>query len=587
MLSLDPSEALSRLAAALVPALADWGSVQVRDEDERVYDVVVRHRDPTLRGVARRIEHLKTHRGLLTEPSRRAAGGENVLLPHVTAEQLPVQVPDPEMRALMQQLGMGSVLAVPIPGKVGLHSHILLANAPDGAAFTETDLALAVEIGRRSRWTTPGSTRASGGRRDAAAQPAHRAAEPPGVGDRGPLPARRRHRRSAATGTTPSAGRGDALVHRRCRRPRRRRRGGDGPAPGLLRGWLTTARGPPRRPRRRRRGSSDCSLARWRRRARPGLRLAAVAGGVTTPLVVTPATPPRSCSAPTARARCSHPARSGLLPASTGGGALHRRPSDLVPGDTAAVHRRADRAAWRISLDEGTAPTAATSWSNEGSDDLDRLCDALVDGLVRRPPDGDVAIVAVRPRPIATEDGDDRATPARIPTARAGRTPGRGHADQDLWARRPPPARTPGSSVLGRWSPRTPADVTAHRLQLAEAAFRGRPPLLRGRRTPRAGVRGVGPQRRATRPGTGRGDGERHRHRLAARGRRRRREHSTHPAIDRDAALGGLGLYLAARLSSGHGWTPAGTDRKLVWAHVEGSPAADDTEDTRSARRSH
>jgi signal transduction histidine kinase len=59
------------------------------------------------------------------------------------------------------------------------------------------------------------------------------------------------------------------------------------------------------------------------------------------------------------------------------------------------------------------------------------------------------------------------------------------------------------------------------------------------------------------------------------------------PAIDRDAALGGLGLYLVARLSSAHGWTPAGADRKLVWAHVDGSTSADDAEDTRSARGNH
>jgi signal transduction histidine kinase len=50
------------------------------------------------------------------------------------------------------------------------------------------------------------------------------------------------------------------------------------------------------------------------------------------------------------------------------------------------------------------------------------------------------------------------------------------------------------------------------------------------------------------------------------------------PAIGRDAAHGGLGLYLVARLSSDHGWTPNGTDRKLVWAHVDGSPPADDNE---------
>ena len=39
------------------------------------------------------------------------------------------------------------------------------------------------------------------------------------------------------------------------------------------------------------------------------------------------------------------------------------------------------------------------------------------------------------------------------------------------------------------------------------------------------------------------------------------------PAVDRDPALGGLGLHLVARLSSAVGWATEG-DRKHVWAVV-------------------
>ena len=37
------------------------------------------------------------------------------------------------------------------------------------------------------------------------------------------------------------------------------------------------------------------------------------------------------------------------------------------------------------------------------------------------------------------------------------------------------------------------------------------------------------------------------------------------PAVDRDPALGGLGLHLIARLAAAHGWVVAGA-RKHVWA---------------------
>jgi anti-sigma regulatory factor (Ser/Thr protein kinase) len=47
------------------------------------------------------------------------------------------------------------------------------------------------------------------------------------------------------------------------------------------------------------------------------------------------------------------------------------------------------------------------------------------------------------------------------------------------------------------------------------------------------------------------------------------------PAVGRDAAAGGLGLYLVAGLAVEHGWLVLG-DRKHVWAHIgyaSGSPA--------------
>ena len=55
------------------------------------------------------------------------------------------------------------------------------------------------------------------------------------------------------------------------------------------------------------------------------------------------------------------------------------------------------------------------------------------------------------------------------------------------------------------------------------------------------------------------------------------------PAIDRDAAYGGLGLFLVARLSSAHGWTPTKAGRKLVWAHVDSRPA-DSADESESGR---
>lgn len=47
------------------------------------------------------------------------------------------------------------------------------------------------------------------------------------------------------------------------------------------------------------------------------------------------------------------------------------------------------------------------------------------------------------------------------------------------------------------------------------------------------------------------------------------------PAVGRDAALGGLGLYLVARVAGAHGWTADGDGRKAVWAWVGFTGATD------------
>ena len=150
MQSLDVSESLSRLARAVVPRLADWVSIQVREEHDHLYDIAMHHRDPGLVEVTREAERLKTRRSCFTEPSRRAASGESVLLPLVTADGLVHQVPDLELRSLVQQLGMSSAVAVPVPGRAGVLGSLLLVNSCGSGSFGEVDLALAREIGRRA-----------------------------------------------------------------------------------------------------------------------------------------------------------------------------------------------------------------------------------------------------------------------------------------------------------------------------------------------------------------------------------------------------------------------------------------------------
>jgi histidine kinase-like protein len=142
---------------------------------------------------------------------------------------------------------------------------------------------------------------------------------------------------------------------------------------------------------------------------------------------------------------------------------------------------------------------------------------------------------------------------------------------EPAWILRPRPS--PGSrvTVLGRWEPVTPGEATAHRRQLA-AALHG-----------------------SARP-TGADDGAVERlllifEELVSNGLRHGRppvrvevtsfdhfwlldvsdaaaNRPPTPAVGRDAAQGGLGLYLVARLCGAYGWTVVGP-RKHVWGRVD------------------
>jgi anti-sigma regulatory factor (Ser/Thr protein kinase) len=148
-----------------------------------------------------------------------------------------------------------------------------------------------------------------------------------------------------------------------------------------------------------------------------------------------------------------------------------------------------------------------------------------------------------------------------------------------LWGQCPRPAAGADAIAVGRWEPRTPADLIAHRRQLSAAlqngtgaadadevvverlllAFEelasnalrhGRDPILVTVTAGRDGWLLEVSDAAADRPPT--------------------------PAVGRDAAEGGLGLYLVARLSAAHGWD-VHDEHKIAWCRIDyrpGRPAA-------------
>src|SRR3954451_1989644 len=167
------------------------------------------------------------------------------------------------------------------------------------------------------------------------------------------------------------------------------------------------------------------------------------------------------------------------------------------------------------------------------------------------------------PRPTSVLD--HRCAPAP-PTSTAA---GRRFMSEALWATRPRPA-TPGSAVW-RGEPTTLAELRAMRMQLRELNAHDRPAgasdddvdrlLLAFEELVSNALRhGGAPVRPAV---TSSASGWLLEVSDAA------GESPPVPAVGRDAALGGLGLYLVAQLSGAHGWTPDDEGRKVVWAQVD------------------
>jgi two-component sensor histidine kinase len=140
-----------------------------------------------------------------------------------------------------------------------------------------------------------------------------------------------------------------------------------------------------------------------------------------------------------------------------------------------------------------------------------------------------------------------------------------------LWAHRPQPVLGPGATSLGSWQLGRPADVTAFRSRLRDAVLGRRHGervdddtlerlLLAFEELTSNGLRHGRAPVHVSVSSTDRGwlidvtDAA--------------VDRPPTPAIGRDAADGGLGLYLVARLCAAYGWTVQ-HGRKHVWACVE------------------
>ena len=155
--TLDVRESLHRLASIAVPVLADWTLVVTADRHGAIEQVVAGHPDgdtPALRDYTERLRQRLTPKSPLHDlfggrPAWRMNGYNGAENRRIRAEW----VDDPSLLDRSEQLGAESVMFVPLPGRRHVIGAMVLARGPGSPAYTEQDLAVATDLGRRAGLT--------------------------------------------------------------------------------------------------------------------------------------------------------------------------------------------------------------------------------------------------------------------------------------------------------------------------------------------------------------------------------------------------------------------------------------------------
>ncbi|MCW2682124.1 MAG: putative sensor protein [Blastococcus sp.] len=606
--TLDAGKSAAQLAELAVSRLCDWAVVSLVGEDGGPGEEAWAHRDP-----ARRAD-LDTY---MTERLRGTGDDEamvDALLSGQPVQMIPVRqevvapsLPTEEVRAAWRRLAAASYTIVPLRARGETFGVLALLNAGDRPPHTEREIATAVEVARRGGLALD-NARLYGRQQKVAETLQHSLLTPPPQPDHLQIAVRYRpagayqqvggdwydafqqpdgatllvigdvvgHNvdAAAAMGQIRSILRGLA-----CDRP-------ESPARILSRvDRVLTTLGVPT--------LATALLARIEQPADlapAGLRrLRWSSAGHLPPLLLRPDGTARQLDSPPERLLGS-------------GSACARSDQELLlcPGDTLVFYTDGLVEYGRTGIDEGI--DRLTGHLADLADlPLEGLCDGLLDRVPAGRADDDIAVLALRCGPAPQPDQHGNAPGSSESGLRTGRTPAPGRLSFDadaemtnldsgpsavgrpagaaggrrlgeqIWAVRPRPTVGPGATLLGRWEPAATADLTAHRWQLAAALHGGgRPAVAEEGAVERLLLAFEELASNALRHGSDpvRVDV------TAADGfwlldvSDAAVDQPPAPAVGRDAAHGGMGLYLVASICTAHGWfTEEG--RKHAWGCID------------------
>jgi signal transduction histidine kinase len=155
--SSDYTETLRNLAHAAVPRLGDWCAVDVLDDPAstawppNIRRVAVVHQDPAKIALgAQMVAEYPTDWNSGAGVAKVIREGASMFVPVITEAMLQGGARDARHLELMRALQFNSIMAVPIVARGRVLGNLTLCMTESGRQYTESDLALAEDLGRRA-----------------------------------------------------------------------------------------------------------------------------------------------------------------------------------------------------------------------------------------------------------------------------------------------------------------------------------------------------------------------------------------------------------------------------------------------------
>ncbi len=149
--TLELERTLEQVAYLTVPRLADWCAIELVGEDGSVYNAATAHTDPEKVKFAEEIR--KRYPADPSSPTgvpNVIRTGKSEFYSEIPDEMLVQAIDDPEQLRLMREIGLSSILIVPLTARARTLGALTLVHAESGRSYNEEDLRFAEDLARRA-----------------------------------------------------------------------------------------------------------------------------------------------------------------------------------------------------------------------------------------------------------------------------------------------------------------------------------------------------------------------------------------------------------------------------------------------------